>query len=404
MKDGQLIFFVNSDTIQNADAKISIIGKSVVRMDLVSGKCFQLPVKSEGGKVSFEIKLPAVGSVLYYVSGDNLSETVENPELKNEKVIEPSSKIMVHPNAENVLVLDYFDIKSKNLNMQETYFMKGMYKLFDANKFPMGNPWQHKIQFKQDYLALDTFKVGSGFEVIYHFNVSQSIDLMSLGKVSAVVERPELWKVYLNGELIEKSKDWWIDREFYRFPIGDKLKKGINTITIKADKMSVHAELMPVYIVGDFSLKALNQGFEIIPGSLTGLGSWKDSGYPFYSQKVTYKQKFAMEKSGSQYLVKLNKWNGILVEVTVNGKNAGLISWPPYQLNVSSLLNQGENEIAVTVVGSLKNTFGYFYKGNKQWINGPGDWNTAPDKIPSLKQYYLMDYGLFEPFSLVEAN
>ena len=127
-------------------------------------------------------------------------------------------------------------------------------------------------------------------------------------------------------------------------------------------------------------------------------------GFPFYSQKVTYNQKFTLKMGNSQYLVKLNKWNGILAEVKVNGKDAGLISFPPYQLNISSLLKEGENGIALTVVGSIKNTFGYFYKANNQWINGPGDWNTAPDKIPSLSQYYIMDYGLFEPFSLVEAN
>jgi hypothetical protein len=404
MKDGQLIFFANSDTIQNSAATIKINGKSVVRMDLISGKCYQVNAKSGNGKVSFDLNLPPVGSALYYVSNENASEPVDNAEYKDEKPIEPSAKIAIHPESDNVLVLDYMDIKSKNLNMQETYFMKGMSKLFESNNFKMGNPWQHKIQYKQDYLALDTFKVGSGFEVAYHFNVSQSIDLKLLSNISAVVERPELWKVYLNGELIEKSKDYWIDKEFYKFPVGDKLKKGSNTITIKADKMSVHAELMPAYIVGDFALKSLKQGFEITSGTITGLGSWKEMGYPFYSQKVTYTQKFSTQKSSSQYLVKLNKWNGILAEVKVNGKDAGLISWPPYTLNISSLLKDGENEISLTVVGSLKNTFGYFYKANKQWINGPGDWNTAPDKIPSLSQYYLMDYGLFEPFSLVEAK
>jgi hypothetical protein len=90
--------------------------------------------------------------------------------------------------------------------------------------------------------------------------------------------------------------------------------------------------------------------------------------------------------------------------VAVNGTKAGLIAYPPYQLNVSSLLKQGDNEISVTVVGSNKNSFGYFYRPMKSGIIGPGDWNSAPDKMPSFSQYYLMDYGLFEPFNLVEIN
>ncbi len=403
MKDGQILFLANSDTIQDAEATINIEGKSVVRMDLISGKCFQVPAKQVNGKVSFAINLSPVGSALYYISGEQISEPADEIGLKNKKIIDPEGEISVQPQDDNILVLDYMDLKTKNLDMPETYFLKGMSKLFEVNNFPMGNPWQHKIQYKQDYLAMDTFKVGSGFEVSYHFMVADNIDLKSLGDISAVVERPEFWMVYLNGELIEKSNDWWIDRDFHRFPILDKLRKGNNTLTIKAEKMSVHAELMPVYIVGNFVLKPLQQGFEISSDNLSRLGSWKEMGYPFYSQKVDYKQKFKLPKAGSQYLVKLNKWNGVLAEVTVNGKKAGLITWAPYQINISSLLNKGDNGIVVTVVGSLKNTFGYFYKGNN-FIIGPGDWNTAPDKTPSLKQYFLKDYGLFEPFSLYEVN
>jgi hypothetical protein len=268
----------------------------------------------------------------------------------------------------------------------------------------MGNPWQHKIQYKQDYLALDTFKTGSGFEASYHFNVSPSVDLKTIGKIDAVVERPELWNVYLNGELINKSGEWWIDRQFYRFSIGDKVRGGENTITLKADKMSVHAEIMPVYIVGNFSLNPLKKGFEISNEKLSDLGSWKDQGYPFYSQKVSYKQTYVIQKMNSDYLLKLNKWNGTVAEVKVNGRDAGFIAWEPYQLNISSFLKEGNNEIEVIVVGSLKNSFGYFYANNKASINGPWSWGFAPKEIPSLSQYYLMNYGLFEPFSLSEVT
>jgi len=168
--------------------------------------------------------------------------------------------------------------------------------------------------------------------------------------------------------------------------------------------MSVHAEVMPVYLVGDFVLNPLKQGFEISTGTLNKLGSWKSMGYPFYSQKVSYAENFMVEKSKSQFKLKLNKWNGIIAEVIVNQKKAGVIAYPPYELNITQYLNEGENEVAVKVVGSLKNTFGYFYKNNNRWINGPGDWDTAPDNIPGLEQYFLMDYGLEEPFSLVQMN
>jgi hypothetical protein len=404
MKNGELLFLVNSDTAQNVNVTVHASGKNVIRMDLFSGKSFKVVSKSENNQISFTIQLPPVGSALYFISNESIAEPEDKTDFKNQKEIKAVTEMEVKPENENVLVIDYLDLKAKNAEMPNTYFMKAMYKLYEVNHFPMGNPWQHKIQYKQDYLALDTFKTGSGFEVNYHFKIANNADLKDLSSVSAVTERPELWKVYLNGKLVTKSDQWWIDQQFYRYPIGDKIKTGENTITLKADRMSVHAELMPIYIVGNFRLNSLPQGFEISNGTLSKTGSWKKQGYPFYSQKVSYQQTFNLPKSSSDYLVKLNRWNGITTEVSVNGQKAGLISWAPYQINIKDLLKEGKNEVVVTVVGSLKNSFGYFYKDNQRSINGPGDWNTAPDKTPALDQYYIMDYGLFEPFSLIEAD
>jgi hypothetical protein len=225
-----------------------------------------------------------------------------------------------------------------------------------------------------------------------------------MGQLSAVVERTELWEVYINDQKVEKSDKWWIDREFFKIPIGDKVRKGMNTITLKAPKMSVHAELMPAYIVGDFVLNPLKKGFEISTGKLSNLGSWKSMGYPLYSQKVAYSETFTLDKATDHFKVKLKQWDGIVAEVLVNKKRAGTIAYPPYELNISSLLQEGQNEITLTICGSLKNTFGYFYKANNQWINGPGDWNTAPEQTAGLGDYFLLDYGLKEPFSLIRMN
>ena len=404
MDDGQILFVVNSDTAKSVSATVNAKGKSLVKMDLITGECYRLPAKEENGEQTFEITLPPVGSALYYLSANNSSETLSPVIPKNEQPVIGSGNIKVSAESENVLVIDYLDLKSKKLDLKETYFMKAMLQLFSSNEFPMGNPWQHKIQYKKNYLALDTFKVGSGFEVKYHFLISESADSETLKKLSAVVERPELWEVFINDKKVVKSDKWWIDREFFKFAIGDKVRKGQNTLTLRAPKMSVHAELMPVYIVGDFVLNPLKQGFEISTGSLSRLGSWKSMGYPFYAQKVAYAENFEVKKSQAQFKVKMNKWKGIVAEVYVNKKIAGIIAYPPYELNISKFISEGKNEVSVKVNGSLKNTFGYFYKDYHRWINGPGDWNTAPAKIPGIEQYFLMDYGLEEPFSLIRMN
>ena len=403
MSDGQLLFLVNSDTTQTAVAKVNAKGKSLVKMDLITGECYRIPSKARKRDLSFEISLPPVGSALYYISNNRVHEAQLPDPIKNEQPVATSS-VTVHPDSENVLVLDYLDLKTKRLDIRESYFMKAMHKLFDSNGFAMGDPWQHKIQYKQEYVALDTFKTNSGFEVNYHFTIGQNTTDETISKLSAVVERPELWDVLVNGEKVEKSDEWWIDREFFKFPIGNKVRKGPNLLTLKAAKMSVYAELMPAYIVGDFILNPLNQGFEISTGTLSGLGPWKSLGYPFYSQKVTYTENFEVPVNRDQYKLKLNKWNGVLAEVFVNNKSAGIIAYPPYELNISKLVIKGNNEISINVIGSLKNTFGYFYKDNHRWIDGPGDWDTAPEKIPGIGQYFLMNYGMAEPFSVTRMN
>ena len=404
MEDGQMLFVVNTDTTQTVSATINGKGKQLIKMDLQTGECFNLPAKRVNGELNFEISLPPVGSALYYLSDNNIGES-SLPEVgKIETTVSGSGTIRAKAESENVLIINYLDVKSSKLDLKETYFMRAMHKLYDSNGFKMGNPWQHKIQYKKDYLALDTFKINSAFEVKYHFTVSDKADAETMGNLSAVVEHPELWDVFINDKKVEKSDHWWIDREFFKFPLGDKVQKGINTITLKAPKMSVHAELMPIYVVGDFVLKPLKQGFEISTGKLTNLGPWKSLGYPFYSQKVGYSETYKLDKSAGGYKVKISKLNGIVAEVYVNQQRAGTIAYPPYELNISKFITEGQNEITLKICGSLKNTFGYFYTDNHRWINGPGDWDTAPEKIPSVDQYFLMNYGLSEPFSLIRLN
>ena len=285
--------------------------------------------------------------------------------------------------------------------------MDALIGLFNENGVEMGNPWQHKIQYKKNYLELDSlFGNDSGFEASYHFQINKNLDNEVMQSIQAVVERPELWQVSINGNEVKPvNGGYWIDKDFPLFEIGRFLKKGDNTLTLKAPRMHVLAEVMPVYILGGFLVTPAEKGFEISGGDISGVGSWKEQGLPFYSQKVAYTQKFALNKStGGSYKVRLKNWNGSVSEVWLNGKEAGIISWQPNELDVTGLLTEGENEITVKVIGSLKNTFGFFYHDNSNWIHGPNSWNSAPKKIPSALDYFLMDYGLFEAFELVECN
>jgi hypothetical protein len=407
LDDGELLFVVNSHKEESASAEVSMKGSDIILLDLVSGEEYHYPSQIENGKVSFQIDLDPAGSALFVIA-EKKTEHLKKYRLPgNEKLVEGTGKVQVRRESDNILVVNYLDLLSSKSDKKEVYFMDGLIGLFNENGVEMGNPWQHKIQYKKDYLAMDSlFDANSGFEASYHFEINENLDAAAMKSIRAVVERPELWQVYINGEQVSKQEgSFWIDQEFPVFAIGDYLKKGRNTLSLKAPRMHILAEVMPVYILGDFLVQPGHRGFEIHDGDISALGSWREAGLPFYSQHVSYTQNFNVSLSEDTfYKVRLKNWNGSISEVWVNGKQAGVISWQPDELDVTSYLKEGENEVKVKVTGSLKNTFGFFYNHNNNWIFGPHSWNEAPDKIPPATDYFLMDYGMFEPFELVAFN
>jgi hypothetical protein len=404
LDDGELIFVVNSHKTRKAKAIATLAGKHVTKLDLINGTETIYPSMEKNGKVSFEFDLAPAGSALFVVDDSKSDARVAAPFLTAKKVLESNGPVKVKCDSDNIMMVNYLDLKTQKSVKKETYFMEALIGLFVENGIEMGNPWQHKIQYRKNYLELDSlFKENSGFEASYYFQINDNLQAEAMKSIRAVVERPELWQVSINGHEVESVEgEYWIDKDFPIYEVGNFLKIGKNVLTLKAAKMHILAELMPVYLLGDFHVTPAKKGFEISKRDEMVLGSWEEQGLPFYSQKVSYSMNFEANKSdGTFYRVKLNKWNGTLAEVWANGKQIGVIAWKPYELDITEHLKNGHNEITVKVIGSLKNTFGYFYHDNSNWIHGPHSWNRAPKEIPSASDYYLMDYGLFEPFELV---
>ncbi len=407
LDDGQLLFVVNSHSTKQAAAEITVEGKHVTKLDLISGEIYSYPAETVDGKVTFQVELDPVGSALFTVTNKKTGEPEYMVISGTETMVESNGPVNVKRESDNIMMVNYLDLKTAKSDKKDVYFMNALIGLFNENGVEMGNPWQHKIQYKKTWLEMDTlFKDDSWFEASYHFNINSDLDETPMKSIRAVVERPELWKVSINGNEVSRTEGkYWIDKSFPEFAVGDFLNPGKNTLTIKAPRMHILAELMPIYLLGDFLVKPAKQGFEITDGAIDTLGSWREAGLPFYSQKVAYSQNFSISNTDkASFKVKLNQWNGSVAEVFVNGQSAGLMAWQPNELDVTSLLEEGENEITVKVVGSLKNTFGFFYQNNDNWIFGPHSWNYAPEVNPSGADYFLMDYGLMEPFELLKYN
>ena len=180
--------------------------------------------------------------------------------------------------------------------------------------------------------------------------------------------------------------------------------KGDNSLTLKANPMKIHAEIEPVYIIGDFSAIPSEKGWTIEPAVKTlTTGSWRNQGMPFYSWGVTYSREYKIEKTEGQYFVRLNNWGGTVAEVIVNDQAATVIAFPPYESDVTGLIGTGSNKIEVKVIGSLKNLMGPHFNNPEPGLVSPGSFRNVKS-YPAGKDYQLLDYGLMEEFQLFKCE
>ena len=124
---------------------------------------------------------------------------------------------------------------------------------------------------------------------------------------------------------------------------------------------------------------------------------------PFYSWGITYSREFNIEKADGNWEVGLGSWNGTIAEVTVNGQPATAIAFPPYKSNISGLIKPGINKIEVKVIGSLKNLLGPHHNEPHPGFVTPGSWRGVKS-YPAGKDYQMIEYGLFEEFTLYKGD
>jgi hypothetical protein len=400
LSDGELWFFVNSSLDAPARATVKAAGKSLEKLDLFTGRTAPYPTQLTDGKLEFMVELPPAGSLL--VVARNTAGPGAKPEPKlQERAVESAGPVAVKRLAPNAIRIDYCDLKLNGKTEEEVYFYRAADKVFKAHGFEGGNPWSTSVQYKTAILDRNKFAPESGFEATFRFDVAEGVNLASL---KAVVERPALWKVSVNGKpVVTRPGEWWLDKGFGVYEIGAAVKPGANSVTIAARPMSVHNELEPVYITGDFGTAAQAKGFRLVPSAEIKTGSWKEQNLPFYSGTVSYAKSFKLSRGG-KYKVVLGKWAGTVAEVRVNGKSAGVIGWQPYELPLGELVTTGENRVEVIVYGSLKNLLGPHHGKINRGLTGPGSFRNGPTEMPPGASYDQEPYGLMEDFRLIESK
>ena len=397
LEDGQLLFLANTSIEFPSSGTIQARAGGIENWDLGTGKVSAYPFEATEGNVHADFTLPPSGSLLLFLAKGTLTpRLIPVGEIRS---IAAEGNPAIRRLQPNVLTIDYVDITAGDESRTNVYF-------YEANQFAWRkngmerNPWDSAVQFK-DELISKKFAAASGFTASYRFTIQGPVP----GNLAIVIERPDLYTITCNGKRVRpKVGEWWLDKAFGILDLNASARSGENVVRITASPFTMFHELEPAYVLGEFSLRAASAGFVIEPDRRISLGKWNESGHPFYSHTVGYSQRFQLTNRKGEFRVSLGDWYGSVAKVIVNGIEAGFITAPPWDCEVTDMLQLGDNMIEVVIFGTLKNTLGPHHGDQPLGSAWPSMFQRGPKNGPPPgREYSAVGYGLFEPFVLTQA-
>jgi hypothetical protein len=403
---GRFVFLANADADGTAEGRVSIEGGSVEVWDPFTGRVEPVPFERREDRVEVRFSIPGGGSLLLCVRDHKGKPVPAGPAVAWEEVA-AAGGTTVEATALNVLTLDHCDLVLGGRRERGLYFYEAQRRAFQFHGLER-NPWDSAVQYKTNILDLDKFPGDSGFEAVFGFRAVKG-DALDFRDVRAVVERPEVFRVSVNGRAVEPAPgEWWLDRAFAVYPIGAHLVSGANTVTVRAKPFTIHSELEPIYLLGEFCLRSADSGFELHPPAPMTVGPWAAQGRPFYGSSVRYRRTFVIPEGDqdASYRLELGSWRGSTAEVYVGYRRVGTAAFAPHSVNLTGALVPGPNEITVVVTGTLKNTLGPFHNDPPLGRAWPGAFRQGAEggRRPPGSAYHVVDYGLFEDFKLLRGR
>jgi hypothetical protein len=397
-----LVLLTNTSLEQWSTGTLRVKGASVMSLNALDGSMKPYPAAVNGDMLTLGFNVPPAGSLLLYVGTKPGQPPAEAEQPHEPEQVQPSGPMAIQRTSPNTLIIDYCDIKLPNgKQIKDIYFYPAADTIFKSFGL-QGNPWSRAVQYKTDILDKDHFPKGLGFEATFHLAMGKGTERAGL---RAVVERPELWDLKVNGKAIQPiPKEYWLDKAFGVYEIGEYVTEGNNTLTLAASQMTIHSELEPIYILGNFALEKQASGWKLAKASEPAAGSWIAQGMPLYPFGVSYSTAYQLEKNGDRYVVRLPEWSGTVAEVRVNGKPAGIIAWQPYEADITDAIQEGKNDVSVVVYGSLKNLLGPLHNRPPAGAAWPTQFEAGPPHQPSASEYDVISYGLSGQFQLMRAG
>lgn len=292
-------------------------------------------------------------------------------------IFEPDSYRMTEP---NVLCLDKaaWKLDDGPVHMPEE-ILRLDNKIRSTLGYPLRQdaykqPWRIKEAPEEHTVMLEyTIKSEIGSEqLLLAMERPWNAQMWWNGKSVTMPEQPgETTRIAREGDVSQ----YFVD-SFIRTVQVPPLQKGDNELILRIP-FGRKTNLENLYLLGDFGVEVRGTAAVITDrpeklyfGDITG------QRFPFYGGNVNYQMHFELESEG-EVAVRVPHFAAPVLEVTIDGRSAGLIAFAPHTLQ-AGWLAPGVHTLEICAYGSRFNTFGMLHNANPEykWY-GPDSYRTS---------------------------
>jgi len=358
----RLLFVANTDYDNGAELTVSVRGgdKFAGSVALPDDAVTALNAKRRDGALTFNLALAEAGSALVTLGSRPYPAAKKSAGGKATEIA-LSGKWRIVEMGENALTLDYVWTPTAARDWD--------------------GPDYHLFAFE------DLKKHGGSAKVRYEFEV----ETMPQGKVDIAIERPERWKMSVNGNRIaSKPKGYFVDTEFKRIDITRFVRQGRNVVEIDG-AVTKDFELECIYVVGRFGVYKRDGKFVIgaVP-TMTTAEDLSTQGLQFFAGVVDIERQVEVGKLKSASL-RLKDLAAGAAEVFVNGRQQSDLLYPPYEVEIKGL-RKGKNKIRLRLFSTLRNLLGpHHFTGPEIVWQGPGSFT---NRAKWTDDYRFLPFGV----------
>jgi len=384
LPDGSALFFFANPWDRPFRGGIELEGRSLRVLDTGSGAMRAFGSAPCGGGQHFDLCLPERGHLLLLAS----------PEAGpgGAKAAAPSWRELaletgpVTALEENLLVLDYCDLETANGCHEGIATARADRLNWKAQGWTR-NPWSFSIQFRNAFLNTPG---AAGMRVKYRFRIDA--DDAAMATLRLAIERPHLYEIRLNGTLLETACGQpWFDEAIRCVAIGGIARRGWNEVSLSASRFHPLCEIAPVIVLGRFSLREAERGFDIADPVALQSGDWTRQGYPFYPGRVRYEWGFHLPARARRLRLELADWEGSAAAVRLDGVEHPPLVHAPFSAILRGDFAPGPHHLAIEAAGNLRNRMGpHFHEG----LPLPWSWEDAPPSPPPGTAYRFFPTGI----------